>query len=64
MTEETLHSRIDRAVMLIRWAQCDLGELSDGQRRDLLMDNTDWASDDIRIIVNRAEVAFPEGVEQ
>lgn len=46
MTDDlrTAHSIIARA-------EADLGRLSDGQKRDLLMDNTEWNSDVVRAIV-------------
>lgn len=35
---------VERAKEIIEKAQRDLGILSSGQRRDLLMDNTQWSS--------------------
>lgn len=40
--------RVLLAIRIISRAEADLGPLADGQRRDLLMDNTEWSSDDIR----------------
>lgn len=36
---------IERAENIIHAAETDLGPLDDGQRRDLLTDNTDWSRD-------------------
>lgn len=43
---------MDRAAQLISDAEAELGELTPGQRRDLLMDNTTWNSAVVRRIVH------------
>lgn len=49
-----MHKEDDkRARTIIAKAEADLGKLSEGQRRDLLMDNTDWDSDRVRESVER-----------
>jgi hypothetical protein len=40
-----------RAAQIIERAESDLGGLTPGQRRDLLMDNTEWSYDVIKQIV-------------
>lgn len=49
--------RVAIARGIIRRAEVDLGTLSDGQRRDLLMDNTEWDSDAVRAIVEEVKKA-------
>lgn len=51
MTPRDWQGDYARAADIVRRAERDLGELSDGQRRDLLADNTEWTADYIRTIV-------------
>lgn len=53
MTDNTraLANKLSEARKLIDQAEATLGTLSDGQRRDLLMDNTRWTRDEIVTLV-------------
>lgn len=42
---------LQKARGIIAGAEAALGPLSDGQKRDLLMDNTTWHSDVVRDVV-------------
>jgi hypothetical protein len=43
--------QVTRAKQLIGQAEAQLGNLSNGQCRDLLKDNTAWSSEEVRLIV-------------
>lgn len=50
--QASLNHQIRKGMLLIKKAELELGELSEGQRRDLLRDNTDWSIGDINKVVN------------
>lgn len=58
-----LEKDVARATELVRAAQRDLDrELSNGERRDLLKDNTDWPSTHVAFVVGRLGDCVPEDV--